>query len=262
MENDEFFLEENNSAEQLPQPIIIEAEAKKDAKEKKRYSVVLGLSIIMVAVAFVLAVWALLLPKAQTAIEIQTPTQETEEWRGAFLARDVYERAIESSVNIRCSGSQTCWSGVILSEDGLIATTGELVDRSSKGWIYVALSDGREYKAESVRLSSDGRLALLKINAASLSAVDMSDRELQNGEEILAVARGGDVISGRISKINGETLKVNASVGIGGVGAPLFDNDGYLVGLLYTIGDDMTISCAVKAKKIEEIICETEYQNK
>src|SRR5215204_115669 len=72
-------------------------------------------------------------------------------------------------------------SGVIISEDGYIATNNHVIENASE--IMVILTDRREYAAELVGRDPNTDLALLKIKATSLPVVALGNSdEVEVGE--------------------------------------------------------------------------------
>lgn len=77
-------------------------------------------------------------------------------------------------------------SGVIITEDGYIATNNHVVENASE--IEVILPDKREFSAELVGRDPNTDLALLKIKAEGLTTVKLGNSDIvQVGEWVLAV---------------------------------------------------------------------------
>ena len=136
-------------------------------------------------------------------------------------------------------------SGVILSEDGYIATNNHVIEGASK--ITVRLHDGEEYEASLIGPDEKTDIALLKVEAAGLSAAVLGDSDkLTVGEDAIAVGNplgslGGTVTNGIISaldreiNLDGETmnlLQTNAAINPGNSGGGLFNGKGELIGLV------------------------------
>lgn len=210
-----------------------------------------SLTVMMtVAAAAVLCILIFLVVNRETEPTLPPETDsESEEWRGAFLDRGIYEQCAKASVSVREGryAGERVWSGFVLSEDGWIATSSHSVGKADRGRIYVTLHDGEEYPVES--LVCYGELALLKISA-QLSAVTLRESEVQNGEALIGVRRGTDVLSGEIS--NAQTYKINMALDQGGEGAPLFDGEGRLVGMAY-FEDGQSDAYALSAEQIKKV---------
>lgn len=200
-------------------------------------------------------------PKAlQNPVEVPTDVSTDEEWRGAFAARNIYEQCYENAVTVRVghSSESPYWSGFVIDTDGWIATSLEIMTPSARGKIYVSFNDGREYSVDSVICDNEYGIALLKIRAESLNAVQLREGELHLGERIIGVGAleygRSCVLSGEICGTLDDSLKINIGLDEHGTGAPLFDEDGYLVGMATSrdFQDGGKISCALTAYKCRE----------
>ena len=77
-------------------------------------------------------------------------------------------------------------SGFIISTDGHVITNNHLAQDADK--ITVILADGREFEAETTGTDRDTDVAVLKIDASNLTALEMADSDsLQVGEWVLAI---------------------------------------------------------------------------
>ena len=247
-ENNAFFQEKNELTE-LPNldKSLVESENRSNGGEAQSEKGVrffsLGILMIVAAAAIVcilIFVVASREPQEPTATE---PQEQTDEWRGAFLEQSIYEECAEASVKL-CVGKYAidAWSGFLVSSDGWIATSEQMLDDFPKGRIYATLCDGREYAVDKVLRRE--RVALLKISASELGAVSFDGRELQGGERVIAVNAGGEVLSGEIS--SPQTQRVNISCGIEWEGAPLYDEEGRLAGMICSRDDGAVYSASVE----------------
>ena len=136
-------------------------------------------------------------------------------------------------------------SGVILSEDGYIATNNHVIEGASK--ITVRLHNGESYEATLIGTDEKTDIALIKVEAAGLQAAVLGDSDsLTVGEDAIAVGNplgslGGTVTNGIISALDreitldGETmtlLQTNAAINPGNSGGGLFNGKGELIGLV------------------------------
>lgn len=201
-------------------------------------------------------------PKSVQRVDPPTNSEFDEEWRGAFSARDIYEDCYASTVSIRLGRdvSGMYWSGFVIDGDGWIVTSLDVMDTSKRGRLYVSFCDGREYSVESIQKDDDSRLALLKISATELGAVSVRDESMQSGEGIIAMGAfeygNACVLSGEVSGALDDMLKINIGLDMHGTGAPLFDEDGYLVGIATAknLEENSRISYAISAQKIKTVI--------
>ncbi len=136
-------------------------------------------------------------------------------------------------------------SGVIISEDGYIATNNHVVNGASN--IKVRLSNGDEHQATLIGTDAQTDIAVIKINAKGLTpAVFGNSDDLVVGELTVAIGNplgelGGTVTDGIISALDREItvegemmtlLQTNAAVSPGNSGGGLFDAEGKLIGIV------------------------------
>lgn len=153
------------------------------------------------------------------------------------------------------SQSKSEGSGIIISEDGYIATNYHVVSYmdsdsaySSVSIMEVFLSDGRQVKAEFVGGDEQTDLAVIKIEAADLTPVEYGDSSrLKAGEMALVIGNplgisfAGSVTKGCISAVNrtintGSTsltlIQTDAAVNPGNSGGALLNSEGKVVGIV------------------------------
>ncbi|MBL7047869.1 MAG: Do family serine endopeptidase [Candidatus Marinimicrobia bacterium] len=145
------------------------------------------------------------------------------------------------------SKSHILGSGVIIDDDnGYILTNNHLVEGTEE--IKVQLIDEREYKAEIIGTDSQSDVAVLKIVAENLTAVNIGDSDkLEVGEWVLAigcpfskdlshtVTAGIVSAKGRSRIINGTSyedfIQTDAAINPGNSGGALVNLDGEMVGI-------------------------------
>ena len=90
--------------------------------------------------------------------------------------------------------SQSSGSGVIITDDGFIATNNHVIEEASQ--IEVVLNDNRSYLAKVIGTDPTTDLALLKINAKNLPFIRYGDSdEISPGEWVLAIGNPFDLNS-------------------------------------------------------------------
>ena len=247
-ENNAFFQEKNELAQlQGLERAVIESEKSGRACEERseKGGKFFSLAILMcVAAAAIMCILIFLVASRETEESvISEAPRDSEEWRGAFLEREIYESRAKRSVEL-CVGkyATATWSGFLISSDGWIATSCEMLEETVKGRIYATLCDGREYPVEKVLRRED--IALLKISASGLEAVSLDERALQGGEKIIAVNADGEVLSGEMS--SPESLRVNISCTAEWEGAPLYDEKGALAGMICSEVGGKVYSAAIE----------------
>lgn len=165
----------------------------------------------------------------------------------------IAQRVLPSVVSISTettSGSAT-GSGFIIESSGYILTNNHVVDGASgSGAITVTLNSGRSLPATIVGTDTAYDLAVLKISATNLRALQFGDSDkIQVGDPVIAVGSplglSGTVTSGIISAkdravsaggSSGESsfinaLQTDAAINPGNSGGPLVDATGAVIGV-------------------------------
>ncbi len=136
-------------------------------------------------------------------------------------------------------------SGVVWSKDGLILTASHVVGRSSDP--VVLLSDGRRVSSKVVGRDEYSDVALLKVEAGELKAVERASAEgLRTGQFVLALARAfgpeaavtSGVVTSPARSVRGwwgsaieDAVVTDAKLNPGYSGGPLVDASGRMVGM-------------------------------
>ncbi len=133
-------------------------------------------------------------------------------------------------------------SGVVISADGYIITNNHVVENAKK--IRVTFAGEQEYVAEIVGTDPRTDVALIKIDADGLPAIEVADSEaLRVGDQVMAIGNpfgvGQTVTMGIVSAL-GRTIGLNqyedliqtdASINPGNSGGALVNMQGQLVGM-------------------------------
>ena len=239
--------------------IKIDLDFEKVNIKKRRYPFFI-LALLVILVLLSLFFWKLGSRGNEESADALLESGEIEsQWQGAFESRKIFEECRAASVSV-IVGGERC-SGFVYSSDGWIATAGGLVNENIKGRIEVLLCDGRRFFADSFRINRESGIALMKIEADGLIPVRISkDIELCSGEEIFTFC--DTVGNGESSLLSGRIAHTDRTVGISncgiernafvmqlsillmeeGVGAPIFNSQGFLVG----------VGCVAKADKAED----------
>ncbi len=138
-------------------------------------------------------------------------------------------------------------SGVIISEDGYIVTNNHVVDFADE--VTIKLTDGEEYEARIIGRDKSTDLAVLKIDAKNLPAIEFGNSDnVKVGEWVLAVgnpfeyltstvtagiisAKGRDINIIRENKAIEQFIQTDAAINPGNSGGALVDTDGKLIGI-------------------------------
>ena len=136
-------------------------------------------------------------------------------------------------------------SGVVLTEDGYIATCAHVVDGAKS--VKVTLNDDTSYDATIVGTDAKNDIAIIKIEATGLTPAVVGDSEtLTVGSEVIAIGNPlgelrGTATAGIISAVNrtieveGQTMtlvQTDAAISPGNSGGGLFDATGKLIGIV------------------------------
>ena len=136
-------------------------------------------------------------------------------------------------------------SGVILTENGYIATCAHVVDGAKK--LTVTLNDDTSYEATIVGTDTRNDLAIIKIDAEGLTPAVLGDSDMLTvGEDVIAIGNPlgelrGTATSGIISAVKRaitventemELVQTDAAISPGNSGGGLFNASGKLIGIV------------------------------
>jgi len=166
---------------------------------------------------------------------------------------------------------QGAGSGVIVdAAEGYVLTNHHVIERA--GVITVILQDRRQLKAELIGSDKGTDIALLKIPAEDLTALELGNsRTLKVGDFVVAIGNpfglGQTVTSGIVSALGRsginlegyeDFIQTDASINPGNSGGALIDLDGRLVGINTAIiapeGGNVGIGLAVPVHMAEAVI--------
>ena len=171
-----------------------------------------------------------------------------------YSARTAFKKVENSVVNIVTyadtigdEGYKTgTGSGIILTEDGYIATNSHVVEDSRQTPTEVILNNGDSYIAKIIGVDVRTDLAVIKIDAQDLTPVDfVNSDQIEVGQDAIAVGSPGGVkysnslTRGCVSALN-RTVKSNAlipyiqtdaAINPGNSGGPLLNSAGQVMGI-------------------------------
>ena len=174
---------------------------------------------------------------------------------GMYTRAQICEIAAPSVVGIDILSPVSYWgqifeaegsgSGVILTEDGYIATCAHVVEDATS--IKVTLNDDTQYEATVVGTDKRNDIAIIKIDAQSLTPAQIGDSDMLTvGEDVIAIGNPlgelrGTATSGIISALRRpvtvegvemELVQTDAAISPGNSGGGLFSSSGRLIGIV------------------------------
>ncbi len=158
----------------------------------------------------------------------------------------VAERVVPSVAALRIGsrGREGAGSGVVITADGYLLTSAHVVSGVEHGT--AGFSDGREFEFEVVGRDVLSDLAVLRITAAELTAVQLGDADhLRVGQLVVAVGNplglAGSVTTGVVSALGRSlpaggrlvenVIQTDAALNPGNSGGALVDSQGRMVGV-------------------------------
>ena len=163
-------------------------------------------------------------------------------------------------------------SGVIISDDGYIATNSHVVDDDTSTGVLITVYDGTQYLGTIIGVDKKTDLAVLKIDAKGLTAAEFADSDaLYVGQEVYAIGSPGgsnftnSLTKGTVSATNRilssnayiKYIQTDAAINPGNSGGPLINENGQVVGMntskiITTNYEGMGFS--IPSNKVAEII--------
>ena len=166
---------------------------------------------------------------------------------GTLSLKEIYRKNIDAVVCVQAMGASgtSTGTGVILSSDGYLITNYHVIEGMAS--YVIVLSDDSQYEAALVGSDELTDLAVLKIEAAGLTAAEFGDSEsLEVGESVVAIGNPlgmklrGTMTNGIVSAINRDividgremtVIQTNAALNSGSSGGPLLNAYGQVVGI-------------------------------
>lgn len=248
---------ENNDIPRLEseEPVKVDIEFEALSNRKRKYPFFLLLLVILFTLVGTFIFKKSQQDRADFEPNIGASLEGENTWQGAFKSKEIFDFCREISVSVIAEGRRC--SGFVYSSDGWIATVEGIVNENVKGQIEVVLFDGRSFVVEAFRQNRESGITLMKINANNLRAADIDVKgEVFAGEELFTFCsvgdteEGGSLFSGKVAhtqrtveiyREDGTKRKLKLfQIGIllteEGVGGPLFNEDGEIVGIACASG--------------------------
>jgi S1-C subfamily serine protease len=153
------------------------------------------------------------------------------------------------------STGEAVGTGFIVSADGLIVTNYHVIEGASS--IAVTLADGRQFQAQVANAADSSDLAVLKIDATGLTALELGNSsDVQAGQPVIAIGfalnlQGSPTVtsgivsstartiqvpdengpSGPVVRTYRDVIQISAAINSGNSGGPLLDDSGRVIGI-------------------------------
>ncbi len=175
----------------------------------------------------------------------------------AMTPSEIYKQYVDSVVSIRTettalnifgqvTTAASAGTGFVISEDGYILTNNHVVSDGTT--ITVTLNDGSEYEASVMGADNDSDIAVLKIDAAGLTPVNLGDSDdIVVGEDVAVIGNPlgeltNSLTTGAVSALDRmistdrydaiNMFQIDAAVNSGNSGGPVFDSTGRVIGVV------------------------------
>ena len=240
-------------------------------KKRRRMSVAAAVCLLLVcallfsgigaAAGYVVASTVTNRETASTTLHISNTPLAATGTEGTLTAHEIYDLGCEQVVGIsipitttnvfgQTSSSAVVGSGFIITEDGYILTNYHVIEYADKYdyEINVMLHDGTSYTATLVGGEEESDVAVIKIDAAGLSAATLGDSDqMQVGQTVYTIGNPlgeldytmtGGIVSALDREIQTEEsvsinmFQIDAAVNSGNSGGPVYDAGGRVIGIV------------------------------
>jgi len=204
-----------------------------------------------------------------SVVNIST-SKEVRAQRHPLLNDPIFRRFFGDQLPDEAQRASSLGSGVIVSASGYVLTNHHVVEAADE--IEVALADGRKLLAKVAGSDPDTDLAVLRVNAENLPAINFGSAEnLRVGDVVLTIGNpfnlGHTVTAGIVSALGRTGLGINtfenfiqtdAAINPGNSGGALIDASGNLIGINTAIfsrsGGSMGIGFAIPVSTAKMVL--------
>lgn len=174
-------------------------------------------------------------------------------WNGGTSTVALYSREVSTEDMMKRSvvyiqTNKVQGSGIILTQDGIIATNYHVVENASTAQF--VFSDGSIYQGETtiIGLQPEDDIAILKINSSYLTPAAIS-ATYEKGDAVIAVGapngQRNTITAGFIQDSNADILSTTAEIGQGSSGGGLFNKEGKLIGMTSAYAEEHYFSIPI-----------------
>ncbi|HMG15922.1 MAG TPA: trypsin-like peptidase domain-containing protein, partial [Saprospiraceae bacterium] len=178
--------------------------------------------------------------------ELSSPVQlKTEEVAISKTSLPIFEKTknlishcIKAVVTIKTN--KGFGSGVVISNDGFIVTNSHVVNNNTD--VNVKFNNGFSIKGIVLKNDPINDLALIKVEAADLTPLNLYSEDVEIGEDIIAIGTPADIsfeqtvtkgiISGKRVIDDRKFYRTDVSMNAGNSGGPLINDKGEIVGII------------------------------
>jgi len=169
---------------------------------------------------------------------------------------------VESQRTDAISGSVTLvsGSGVILTRDGYILTSGHLAGPSgSQLTLKITTVFGQVYKPVVVAIDPVSTMALLKVDGVGLHPAHITTAPIEVGSDAIGIgyALGNSTETafvGHVARFDGKYIYFDNPLAAGVTGGPLLGNNGDVIGLMY--GTENSIGVAIPIRMASGLLAQ------
>ena len=183
----------------------------------------------------------------------------------------------------QAQGESGIGTGFVVSSDGLIITNKHVVSENNSSYVAIIKDkDGSEkkYDISEIHRDSFNDLAILKINASDLNAVELGDSDnLKVGQKVIAIGNAlgrfeNTVTTGVVSGLGrgvapidpstgvaerlDDLIQTDAAINLGNSGGPLANSAGQIIGINTAVASAENIGFAIKINIVKQLISDFE----
>lgn len=185
--------------------------------------------------------------KSEVGISVDTTSTEQQ----IKISTETPENSLNADSIIYLQTDKMQGSGIILSNNGMIATNYHVVEGAST--IQIIFNDGTEYTGQTKVIGLDAQkdIAILQIEARDLDpAIVNLQQEIISGDVIYTIGsphgNKNFISEGVIIDSNSDSINMSALIDKGNSGGGLFHENGNLLGMTYAFGKNQNLAIPIQ----------------